>query len=51
MAIGFKIHPRARTVEPATVDKFKAIAVANISDSMNRMGHGGPGSGRSMPAA
>ncbi|MGH1590226.1 RraA family protein [Methylobacterium phyllosphaerae] len=42
MAIGFKIHPRTRTVEPATVEKFKSIAVANISDSMNRMAHGGP---------
>lgn len=42
MSIGFKIHQRARTVDPATVEKFKSIAVANISDSMNRMVHGGP---------
>ena len=42
MPIGFKIHARARTVDAATVEKFKAIAVANISDSMNRMTHGGP---------
>jgi regulator of RNase E activity RraA len=42
MAIGFKIHPRTRTVDTATVEKFKRIAVANISDSMNRMSHGGP---------
>ena len=42
MPIGFKIHPRLRTVAPATVEKFKSIAVANISDSMNRMSHGGP---------
>jgi regulator of RNase E activity RraA len=41
MAIGFNIHPRTRTVDPATVEKYKAIAVANISDSMNRMSHGG----------
>jgi regulator of RNase E activity RraA len=41
MPIGFKIHPRTRTVEPATIEKFKAIAVANISDSMSRMSHGG----------
>ncbi len=41
MAIGFEIHPRTRTVDPATVEKFKAIAVANISDSMSRMSHGG----------
>ncbi|TGD96635.1 RraA family protein [Methylobacterium nonmethylotrophicum] len=42
MPIGFKIHPRTRTVDAATVEKFKAIAVANISDSMGRMVHGGP---------
>ncbi|KMO20257.1 RraA family protein [Methylobacterium platani] len=42
MPIGFKIHPRTRTVDAATVEKFKAIAVANISDSMSRMVHGGP---------
>ncbi|MGX7707769.1 RraA family protein [Methylobacterium sp. Gmos1] len=42
MSIGFKIHPRTRTVDAATVEKFKAIAVANISDSMGRMTHGGP---------
>ena len=42
MTIGFEIHPRARTVDAATVEKFKGIAVANISDSMNRMSHGGP---------
>ncbi|ACL62462.1 RraA family protein [Methylobacterium nodulans] len=42
MSIGFKIHPRTRKVDEATVEKFKAIAVANISDSMNRMVHGGP---------
>ncbi|WP_279356403.1 RraA family protein [Methylobacterium indicum] len=42
MPIGFKIHPRTRTVDAATVEKFKAITVANISDSMSRMVHGGP---------
>jgi regulator of RNase E activity RraA len=42
MPIGFKIHPRTRTVDAAIVEKFKAIAVANISDSMSRMVHGGP---------
>ena len=42
MTVGFKIHQRARTVDAATIEKFKAIAVANISDSMNRMSHGGP---------
>lgn len=41
MPIGFKIHTRARTVDAAEVEKYKAIAVANISDSMNRMAHGG----------
>ena len=42
MSIGFSIHPRTRTVDATTVEKFKSIAVANISDSMNRMTHGGP---------
>ena len=42
MPIGFKIRPRTRTVDAAIVEKFKAIAVANISDSMSRMVHGGP---------
>lgn len=42
MSIGFKIHARQRKVDQATVEKFKAIAVANISDSMGRMTHGGP---------
>jgi RraA family protein len=42
MPIGFKIHSRRRAVDQATVEKFKAVAVANISDSMNRMAHGGP---------
>lgn len=42
MSIGFEIHARTRTVDAATVEKFKSIAVANISDSMNRMVHGGP---------
>ncbi|GJD52763.1 4-hydroxy-4-methyl-2-oxoglutarate aldolase/4-carboxy-4-hydroxy-2-oxoadipate aldolase [Methylobacterium crusticola] len=42
MSIGFTIHPRPRKVDDATVARFKAIAVANISDSMNRMAHGGP---------
>ena len=41
MSIGFKIHSRSRKVDEATVEKFKAIGVANISDSMNRMVHGG----------
>jgi regulator of RNase E activity RraA len=42
MPIGFKIHQRARTVDAGTVEKYKSIAVANISDSMQRMTHGGP---------
>ena len=41
MSIGFKIHSRSRKVGEATVEKFKAIGVANISNSMNRMVHGG----------
>ena len=41
MSVGFKIHQRARAVDAALVEGYKAIAVANISDSMNRMTHGG----------
>ena len=42
MPIGFKIHQRTRTVDVATIEQYRSIAVANISDSMNRMVHGGP---------
>lgn len=42
MSIGFKIHSRTRTVDAATIARFRSIAVANISDSMNRMTGGGP---------
>ena len=41
MAIGFKINPRTRKVDGETVAKYRDIAVANISDSMSRMTHGG----------
>ena len=42
MAIGFRINKRTRKVDEATVAKYRDIAVANISDSMSRMTHGGP---------
>ena len=42
MAIGFRINARQRQVDRETVEKFRSIAVANVSDSMNRMEHGGP---------
>ena len=42
MAIGFRINSRQRQVDRETVEKFRSIAVANVSDSMNRMEHGGP---------
>src|SRR5215213_368427 len=41
LAIGFKINKRTRKVDDETVAKYRDIAVANISDSMSRMAHGG----------
>ena len=42
MAIGFRINTRSGKVDRETVAKFRSIAVANVSDSMSRMTHGGP---------
>lgn len=42
MAIGFRVLPRERCVDASMVERFKAIPVANISDSMARMSAGGP---------
>ena len=42
MAIGFRVLPRERCVDADMVERFKAIPVANISDSMSRMSAGGP---------
>jgi RraA family protein len=42
MTIGFRILPRARCVDAATVAKFKDLPLANISDSMSRMTAAGP---------
>jgi len=42
MAIGFRVLPRERCVDAGMVERFKAIPVANISDSMARMSAGGP---------
>ncbi|GAB7551278.1 RraA family protein [Novosphingobium sp. 11B] len=41
MPIGFRILQRLQSVDAATVEKFKALPVANISDSMSRMAAGG----------
>src|SRR3954466_12115534 len=41
LAIGFRINKRTRKVDDETVAKYRGIAVANISDSMSRMTHGG----------
>jgi RraA family protein len=41
MTIGFRILPRVRKVDAATVQRFKALPVANVSDSMSRMFAGG----------
>ncbi len=39
--IGFQIAKRARRVDAETTSKFRALPVANISDSMSRMTAGG----------
>ncbi|WP_447920636.1 RraA family protein [Achromobacter aegrifaciens] len=39
--IGFEIRTRERAVSKETVDKFRGIPVANISDCMSRMTAGG----------
>jgi len=39
--IGFSIRPVTRRVDPATVERFRALPVANISDCMSRMAAGG----------
>lgn len=42
MSIGFRILKRARKVDASVVEKFRQIPVANVSDVMSRMEHGGP---------
>jgi RraA family protein len=42
MTIGFRIHPMPVRVDPGLVDRFRALPVANVSDSMSRMTAGGP---------
>jgi RraA family protein len=42
MPVGFRILPVASRVAPSVVDAFRALPVANVSDSMSRMTAGGP---------
>jgi regulator of RNase E activity RraA len=42
MTIGFRIVPRKQRVDAATIEKFRSIPVANVSDVMSRMTAGGP---------
>ena len=42
MPAGFRILPRTRAVDPAIVERFKPLPVANVSDSMSRILAGGP---------
>jgi regulator of RNase E activity RraA len=42
MTIGFRIRKNTRKVGAEIVDKFRAIPVANVSDSMSRMTATGP---------
>ena len=39
--IGFRILPRHRAVDADTVERFRTLPVANVSDCMNRMTAGG----------
>ena len=41
MTLGFQVLPRARAVDAATIEKFKSVPVACVSDIMNRMSAGG----------
>src|SRR5215207_8865996 len=38
---GFRVLKRTRTVDAATVDRFRSLPVANVSDVMSRMVAGG----------
>lgn len=42
MTIGFKIGRRERRVNAETVERFRALPVANVSDVMSRMSAAGP---------
>ncbi len=42
MAIGLRVLRRTRAVDKATIEAFRAIPVANVSDVMSRMTAGGP---------
>lgn len=41
MATGFRILQRGRRAEPALVERFRALPVANVSDVMSRITAGG----------
>jgi len=43
MTLGFRVLQRERKVDAATVEKFRALPVANVSDVMARMFAGGAG--------
>ncbi|MCJ8139871.1 RraA family protein [Falsirhodobacter halotolerans] len=42
MTLGFQVKRRHRRIAPATVEAFRALPVANVSDCMARMFAGGP---------
>lgn len=42
MGVGFQVLKRKRAVSEDEVEAFRAIPVANVSDSMNRLAGGGP---------
>ena len=42
MTIGFRILPRESRVDTATIEKFRSLPVANVSDVMFRLSAAGP---------
>ena len=42
MPVGFRIFARSRRVDAATVENFRALPVANVSDCMGRLTAAGP---------
>ncbi len=41
MSVGLRVLRRARKVSPETIERFRSLPVANVSDSMARMSAGG----------
>jgi RraA family protein len=42
VTIGFRVQPRNRKVDAATIERFRQVPVATVSDAMYRLTAGGP---------